>query len=147
MNPVRNFATSIRRDGISNGVKALLDTHTFLWWITNNPKLSSRVREIIRDGKNELFLSAASGWEIAIKAQLGRIQIPDKPQTFISEQMLANAIQGLPIQISHALHVYNLPTHHRDPFDRMLVAQAQLEGLPILTNDSQISRYPVKIIW
>ncbi len=128
-------------------MKALLDTHTFLWWITDNPKLSSRVRKIIGDGKNELFLSAASGWEIAIKAQLGRIKIPNKPEIFISEQMVINAIQGLPIQISHAVHVYNLPTHHRDPFDRMLVAQAQLEGLPILTNDPQISQYTVKVIW
>lgn len=128
-------------------MKVLLDTHTFLWWITDNPKLSSRVRKIIGDGKNELFLSAASGWEIAIKAQLGRIKIPDKPELFISEQMVANAIQGLPIQISHAVHVYNLPTHHRDPFDRMLVAQSQLEGLPILTDDPQISQYPVKVIW
>jgi len=128
-------------------MKALLDTHTFLWWITDNLKLSSRVRKIISDGKNELFLSAASGWEIAIKAQLGRIKIPDKPELFISEQMLANAIQGLPIQISHALYVYNLPPHHRDPFDRMLVAQAQLEGLPILTDDPQISQYQAKVIW
>ncbi len=128
-------------------MRALLDTHTFLWWIIDSPKLSSRVRKIITDGKNELFLSAASAWEIAIKAQLGRIQIPDKPELFISGQMLANAIQGLPIQISHAVHVYNLSPHHRDPFDRMLVAQAQLEGLPILTNDPQISLYPVKIIW
>ena|SRR3989338_3443563 len=128
-------------------MKALLDTHAFLWWITDNPMLSSHVRKIISDGRNELFFSAASGWEIAIKAQLGRIKIPDKPEIFISEQMIANAIQSLPIQISHAFHVYNLPSHHRDPFDRMLIAQAQLEGLPILTNDPQISRYPVKVIW
>jgi PIN domain nuclease of toxin-antitoxin system len=128
-------------------MKVLLDTHTFLWWITDNPKLSSHVSKIIGDGRNELFLSAASGWEIAIKAKLGRIKIPDKPEQFVSEQMVANAIQGLPIQISHALHIYNLPYHHRDPFDRMLVAQAQLEGLPILTDDPQISQYPVKVIW
>ena len=128
-------------------MKALLDTHAFLWWITDNPMLSSHVCKIISDGRNELFFSAASGWEIAIKAQLGRIKIPDKPEIFISEQMIANAIQSLPIQISHAFHVYNLPSHHRDPFDRMLIAQAQLEGLPILTNDPQISRYPVKVIW
>ena len=128
-------------------MKALLDTHTFLWWITDNPKLSPRVREIISDGRNELFLSAASGWEIAIKAKLGRIYIPGKPQSFISEQMVINAVQGLPIQMSHALQVYLLPPYHRDPFDRMLVAQAQLEGLPILTNDIQISRYSVETIW
>ncbi len=128
-------------------MKALLDTHTFLWWITDTPKLSSQVHEIVSDGKNELFLSAASGWEIAVKAKLGRLQIPDKPELFISEQMVINAIQGLPIQISHAVHVYNIPTHHRDPFDRLLVSQAQLEGLPILTVDPLISQYQVKVIW
>jgi PIN domain nuclease of toxin-antitoxin system len=128
-------------------MKALLDTHVFLWWITDNSRLSSRVREIMGDGNNELFLSAASGWEIAIKAQLGRLKIPDKPELFISEQMVINALQGLPIQISHAVHVYNLPAHHRDPFDRMLVSQAQLEGLPILTADSQIAQYSIKVIW
>lgn len=128
-------------------MKALLDTHTFLWWITDNPKLSSHVHKFISNGKNELFLSAASGWEIAIKAQLGRLKIPEKPELFISDQMVINSIQGLPIQISHAVHVYNLPLHHRDPFDRMLIVQAQLEGLPILTDDPQISQYQVKVIW
>ncbi len=127
--------------------RALLDTHTFLWWITDNPQLSSRVREIISDGNNELFLSAASGWEIAIKAQLGRLQLPDNLEHFISEQLTINAIYGLPVQMSHALHVSVLPNHHQDPFDRILVAQAQLENLAILTADPQIARYPVKVVW
>ena len=128
-------------------MKVLLDTHAFLWWITDNPQLSLQARNIISDGKNEIFLSAASGWEIAIKTQLGRLKFPDKPELFVSKQMAINAIQGLPIQISHALHVYNLPNHHQDPFDRMLVSQAQLEGMHILTSDSQISEYHVKVIW
>lgn len=128
-------------------MKVLLDTHAFLWWITDNPQLSLQARNIISDGKNEIFLSAASGWEIAIKTQLGRLKLPDKPELFVSKQMAINAIQGLPIQISHALHVYNLPNHHQDPFDRMLVSQAQLEGMHILTSDSQISEYHVKVIW
>ena len=128
-------------------MKVLLDTHTFLWWITDHPKLPSRVREIIGDGNNELFVSAASGWEIAIKAKLGRLQLPDEPQRFILEQLSLNAIQSLPIQMSHALHVFSLPDHHRDPFDRILISQAQLEGLPILTADPQISLYPVEVIW
>lgn len=128
-------------------MKVLLDTHTFLWWITDHPKLPSRVREIIGDGNNELFVSAASGWEIAIKAKLGRLQLPDEPQRFILEQLSLNAIQSLPIQMSHALHVFSLPDHHRDPFDRILISQAQLEGLPILTADPQIALYPVEIIW
>ena len=128
-------------------MRALLDTHTFIWWITDDPRLSPRVREIIGNGKNELFLSAASGWEMAIKAKLGRLQLPDSLERFIPEQMALNAIESLPVQMSHALHVYKLPTHHRDPFDRLLIAQAQLENLPILTVDPQISRYPVKVIW
>jgi len=128
-------------------MKVLLDTHTFLWWITDHPKLPSRVREIIGDGNNELFVSAASGWEIAIKAQLGRLQLPDEPQRFILEQLSLNAIQSLPIQINHALHVFSLPDHHRDPFDRILISQAQLEGLPIVTGAPQIALYPVEIIW
>jgi len=128
-------------------MRALLDTHTFIWWITDDPRLSPRVREIIGNGKNELFLSAASGWEMAIKAKLGRLQLSDSLERFIPEQMALNAIESLPVKMSHALHVYKLPDHHRDPFDRMLIAQAQLENMPILTVDPQISRYPVKVIW
>jgi len=128
-------------------MRVLLDTHAFLWWITDHPKLSSRAREVIGDGSNELLLSAATGWEIAIKAKLKRIRLPEPPGHFISEQMTLNGIQGLPVQMGHALHVYTLPDHHRDPFDRMLVAQSQMENLPILTDDPLISLYRVKIIW
>ncbi|MDI6794395.1 MAG: type II toxin-antitoxin system VapC family toxin [bacterium] len=99
------------------------------------------------DDNNKLFFSAASGWEIAIKAQLGKLQLAGKPELFVSEQLTLNAIQALPIQISRALHVYNLPRHHRDPFDRMLVAQSQLENLPLLTADPQIAQYEVEIVW
>jgi PIN domain nuclease of toxin-antitoxin system len=128
-------------------MNALLDTHTFLWWITDNAELSPRAREVVSDGENTLFLSAASGWEIAIKAKLGRLQLPDNPERFVLKHMSQNAITGLPIQLSHALHVYTLPDHHRDPFDRVLIAQSQLEKLPIVTKDPQISHYSVKIIW
>jgi PIN domain nuclease of toxin-antitoxin system len=107
-------------------MKVLLDTHTFLWWITDSPRLSARAREVIRGGDNELFFSAASGWEIAIKAQLGRLQLPDDLEQFIVDQLSLNTILVLPIQLRHALHVYTLPQHHRDPFDRMLVAQSQM---------------------
>ena len=128
-------------------MRALLDTHVFLWWITDDQRLSSQVREIIADGTNEILFSAASGWEIAIKTRLGRLQLPDDPEIFIPEQLELNAIEVLPVQIGHALHVYQLPSHHRDPFDHLLIAQAQLEKLPILTADPQISRYPVEVIW
>ena len=128
-------------------MRLLLDTHTFLWWISNDTRLSSRAREIISNGNNELLLSAASGWEIAIKVRLGRLQLPYEPERFIPEQLVINAIQSLPIKISHALHTYSLPIYHRDPFDRIIIAQAQLEGLPILTSDLQIAKYKVEIIW
>ena len=128
-------------------MKALLDTQVFLWWISDDPRLSSRASVIIKDGNNKLFLSAASGWEIAVKVRLGRLTLPEPLETFVPEQMALNAIEGLPIQMSHALHVYTLPDHHRDPFDRMLVAQAQLENLPILSADPQISLYAVETVW
>lgn len=128
-------------------MRALLDTHAFLWWITDDPRLSRKARQIISDGENELFLSAASGWEIAIKAKLGKLQLPDNLEGFIAEQMALNAIESLPVKMSHVLHVYKFPNYHRDPFDRMLIAQGQLENLPILTVDPQIARYTVKVIW
>ena len=128
-------------------MRALLDTHTFLWWITDDDRLSSHAREFIADGDNILFLSAASGWEIAIKARLGRLQLPDNMERFIMEQLSRNGIRGLPIKFSHALHVYNLPMVHRDPFDRILVAQGQIENLPIVTTDPQIEKYAVEVIW
>ncbi|MEA3485256.1 MAG: type II toxin-antitoxin system VapC family toxin [Candidatus Aerophobetes bacterium] len=128
-------------------MRALLNTHTFLWWITDDPRLSSRVLKIISNGENELFLSAASGWEMAIKAKLGKLHLSDDLESFILEQLAINAIDSLPIQMSHALHVHTLPNYHQDPFDRLLIAQGQLEDLPILTTDPQIAQYPVKTIW
>lgn len=128
-------------------MKALVDTHVFLWWIIDAPQLPPHVRELISDGGNELFLSAASCWEIAIKAQLGKITLPARPDAYIADQMAENAVQGLPIEASHAFQVFHLPPHHRDPFDRMLIAQAQLESLPIITSDPLFSKYKVKILW
>ena len=128
-------------------MKFLLDTHIFLWWITDAPQLPPYIRKMISAGSARLFLSAASCWEIAIKAQIGRIELPDKPGIFISHQMSLNAIQGLPIQTSHALQIFNLPIHHRDPFDRIIIAQSQLEKLPIITSDPLIAKYKVKVVW
>jgi len=128
-------------------MRVLLDTHAFLWWIVDDPRLSDRARELIGDGQNELLLSSASGWEIAIKARLGRLDLPEDMESFIVEQMAVNSVYGLPIRMSHALHVHRLPDHHRDPFDRLLIAQAQLEDLPILTADPQIARYGIRTVW
>jgi len=128
-------------------MRVLLDTHTFLWWILDDPRLSARARQIISDGRNELLLSAASGWEVATKAGLGKLDLPDDLESFILDQMALNAIDGLPIRMSHALRVHRLPHHHRDPFDRLLVSQAQLEDLPILTADPHIAQYSARTIW
>ena len=128
-------------------MRALLDTHTFLWWVHNDPRLSDRVRAIIGDGSNTLYLSAASGWEIAIKAQLGKLQFSSSLDQFIAEQLTLNGIDTLSITLRHGLHVATLPAHHRDPFDRILVSQCQLEQLPLLTADTQIIKYAVETIW
>jgi len=128
-------------------MRALLDTHVFLWWISDDPRLSTHAREIITNGENTLFFSAASGWEIAIKAKLGRLKLPKPLETFVPEQMALNAIESLSVQMSHALHVHTLPLHHRDPFDRLLIAQAQLDNLPILTADPQIALYAIRTVW
>jgi len=128
-------------------MKALLDTHAFLWWVTDDIHLSSRARAIIADGDNELFLSAASGWEMAIKIRLGKLHLPDNPASFVFEQLKINTIEPLAVQMAHALRVYSLPRHHRDPFDRILVAQAQVERMPIITADPQVAQYDVEILW
>lgn len=128
-------------------MRLLLDTHTFLWWISDDPQLSATAREIISEGGNELFFSAASGWEIAIKAQIGKLKLPSNLEQFIGKQLLQNAINTLPVQLSHTLHVYTLPPLHRDPFDRLLISQSQLEQLPILTADVQFQQYPVQVMW
>ncbi len=128
-------------------MKALLDTHTFLWWITDDCRLSNRVREIICSMDSELYLSAASGWEMAIKAGIGKLSLPGNLESFVFEQMSINSINSLPVRMAHALYVYELPDYHRDPFDKLLVAQARMENIPILTSDQQIARYPVKTIW
>jgi len=128
-------------------VHFLLDTHTFLWWITDDPHLSERARQVISDPGNDIFLSAASGWEMAIKTQLGKLQLPDHFEQFIAEQLFRNNITSLPVMMSHALHVQSLPLHHRDPFDRLLIAQSQLEKMPIITTDSVFADYDVEIVW
>ncbi len=103
-------------------MKLLLDTHAFLWWISDDPKLSDKARAIMGNGENALFLSTASGWEMAIKAGLGKLKFPGDIRAFVSEQLMINDISPLPVQMNHSLHVYNLPPFHNDPFDRLIVA-------------------------
>ena len=128
-------------------MRAILDTHVFLWWNMDSPQLSAAAREFITEGGNELFLSAACAWEIAIKCARGRLTLPEEPGVYVASRMAAQRIQPLPVQVSHALHVFSLPEIHQDPFDRLIIAQSQLENLPIVTADPTIAQYTVDVIW
>ena len=128
-------------------MRILLDTHTFLWWTENSPKLSTTAQAAMTNGKNQLFLSVVSAWEIAIKAQLGKLAVSGDLSNFITEQIYLNRISVLPIHLQHALEVASLPLLHRDPFDRLLIAQSRQEQIPILTLDPLISQYEVETFW
>jgi PIN domain nuclease of toxin-antitoxin system len=128
-------------------MKLLLDTCTFLWVILDAPRLSKRARDLFRAPDNEVYLSAASAWEIAVKHALGRLPLPQAPEQFVRDMREAHAVASLPIDEESALHVSRLPGLHRDPFDRMLVAQAIVHGLAILTPDPLVTRYPARTMW
>lgn len=131
-------------------MRVLLDTHAFLWWILDDPRLPASAREIIADPSNTVLFSTASAWEIAIQAHLGRLTLSpaeEDLERFVARQVEENRFQVLPIQLNHALRVHSLPLYHRDPFDRLLVAQAEVEALPILTRDPEIRRYGVEALW
>jgi PIN domain nuclease of toxin-antitoxin system len=128
-------------------VRALLDTHAFLWSILEPERLPVGARAVIENPNNRLLLSVASIWEIAIKSRAGRLKLPDDPDRFIRRHLSLSAVEVLDITLEHAMTVVGLPRHHRDPFDHMLIAQAQVEGLPIITADDMIARYGVEVIW
>ena len=119
-----------------------LDTHVLLWWLADDPTLSQTIRAAISDGKNLVFVSAAVAWEMAIKSALGKLDIPSNSEAALT----ANRFQLLPITIPHALAVADLPHHHNDPFDRLLIAQAKVESLTLVTGDEQIKKYDVPIM-
>jgi PIN domain nuclease of toxin-antitoxin system len=128
-------------------VKLLLDTCTFLWICADDSALSQRAAESFRDTDNDVYLSAVSSWEIAVKHAIGKLPLPSPPARFIPEQRTAHGIEPLALHEDAALHLVLLPAIHKDPFDRMLVCQAMVDGLVILTPDEQISRYPVRTFW
>lgn len=127
-------------------MKILIDTACWLWSLTEPDHLNKRARDLLSNPAQDLFLSAASSWEIAIKCALGKLNLPESPEKFIPARMAALNIMGLPVNHSHALRVFTLSPHHRDPFDRILIAQAQIEGMTILTADRAFEDYDVKII-
>jgi PIN domain nuclease of toxin-antitoxin system len=121
----------------------LLDTHVFLWAVDNNPNLSPVAREAIVDGHNIVYVSAATAWEISIKRAIGKLKVPESDYL---EELRLHRFMPLSITTEHALAVENLPTHHKDPFDRMLIAQAQEENLALVTRDPRLKAYDVRII-
>lgn len=128
-------------------MKALLDTNAFLWWLGKKDRLTAQAYEIIQDPENEMFLSVACVWEIIIKTRSGKLTLPDSPELYVPSRIAYYGFQLLPIEIGHVLQLWTLAEHHRDPFDRILVAQSQVEQLPIITSDQTIPKYSVQVIW
>lgn len=120
----------------------LLDTHILLWWLADDPTLSKKARTIISDEKNLIFVSAISAWEIIIKMALGKLQAPEN----LAEVIMENNFKELPVTLQHVLVIKQLPLHHHDPFDRMLVAQAKSESLTLLTSDEKNMLYDCPLI-
>jgi len=127
-------------------MKALLDTHVWLWLQTTPERLSGEALALVEDTSNDLFLSAASAWEIAIKYALGKLPLPEPPDRYVPSRLELSGTAALPVEIRHAVRVAALPPHHRDPFDRLLIAQAQLEDLVLVTADGQLAAYGVEMI-
>jgi PIN domain nuclease of toxin-antitoxin system len=128
-------------------MKLLLDTQCWLWMQASPERLSDEAVRLVADSGVELALSAASSWEIAIKYALGKLSLPEPPAHYVPRRLRDDGIEALPITHVHALRVAELPAHHRDPFDRLLVAQAQCEQLPLVTTDHQLTSYDIETIW
>lgn len=127
-------------------MRLLLDTSTWLWMLAASDRLGPRARATLLDSDNELLLSAVSSWEIAIKYELGKLPLPEPPNVYVPARITATGVTPLRVEHSHALTVSALPRHHRDPFDRLLIAQAVLEKVPIVTSDSAFDPYDVTVL-
>jgi PIN domain nuclease of toxin-antitoxin system len=128
-------------------MKVLLDSHTLLWWLTGDRRLSRRALEVIEQAAASIFVSAASVWEIAIKAAKGKLRLPPGAEDRIRDEMVSAGFVELPVTWDHAFAVRSLNAHHLDPFDRLLIAQSRIEGLTIVTNDRLLRRYDVDCLW
>lgn len=128
-------------------MKVLLDTCTFLWLGLDSPELTETARKTVADNANEVFLSVVSTWEIAVKAGLGRLPLPRPVETYVPDLRARLGVESLPVDEETTLHLLKLPDLHRDPFDRMLVCQALVYGMTILTPDKGITQYPVRAAW
>ena len=128
-------------------MRILVDTQCFLWSFLDPSRLSDTARKVLSDGEDDLFFSAASSWEIAIKAGIGKLRLPEPPEDYVPPRIVRAGMTALGVTHAHALRVHALPPAHKDPFDRLLVAQSAAEGLTILTADPQIGRYSVPTLW
>lgn len=127
-------------------MKLLLDTQVWLWSLVRPERIGDEARALMQDPATELVLSAASSWEISIKFRLGKLPLPEPPERFIPQRLVRDGIQALPVEHHHALAVASLPQHHRDPFDRLLVAVAQTEQLTLITADRQLLSYDIAVV-
>jgi PIN domain nuclease of toxin-antitoxin system len=125
-------------------MRLLIDTHVFLWLESEPERVAAPTRAAVEDTDNELYLSVVSGWEIAIKHALGKLPLPVDPPVYVPARMARAGFHHLDVTMAHALAVWGLPPYHDDPFDRLLVAQAQVEGLTIVTVDERITKYPIR---
>jgi len=128
-------------------MRALIDSHAFLWFILDDPGLSDVGRACMADKDNEIFVSPASLWEIAIKIGLGKYALPEAYESFIESQLSENDFSLLPILPRHTALLTTMPFHHRDPFDRLIVAQALSEGMPLVSTDATLDAYGIRRIW
>jgi PIN domain nuclease of toxin-antitoxin system len=127
-------------------VRILLDTSTWLWMVGASNRLGADAATRLRDTTNELLLSAASSWEIAIKHSIGKLDLPEPPERYVPSRIAATGVTPLPVTHPHALAVASLPRHHHDPFDRLIIAQAMLEAVPVMTADAAFDEYGVAVI-
>lgn len=128
-------------------MRILLDTQVWLWMQASPDRLGERSLALVADETNEILLSAASAWEIAIKYALGKLPLPELPKDYVPDRMVSSGVSGLPVEVSHAVEVAQLPPHHRDPFDRLLIAQARAERLSLMTADPRFEPYDVDLLW
>ena len=128
-------------------MQTLIDTHTLLWIVDNDPKLSKKAKSIYLNPDNDIYISLASIWEVVIKVSLQKLIIEDTVANFITTQIKGNSIKILDIKLKHIVALENLPYYHRDPFDRLIITQSMLEKIPVLSRDSIFDQYPIKRIW
>jgi PIN domain nuclease of toxin-antitoxin system len=128
-------------------MKYLLDTVAWLWSVYSEERLGGEARAILENRDEEVYLSAATSWELSIKMRLGKLNFPGPPAVIVPAFMAKQSLRSLPVTHLHAVKVYDLPPHHSDPFDRMIIAQAMVEQMTVLTSDRAFDRYPINVVW